>query len=179
MKRDSANQSTDVTGSVIEMLEGVHRAFHQEPNAASDVERERERYAAALISVAKFFDQIECYKEGARFFELSSAIADLNAGVRLALLTPVNTETRPPDTSSEWRAKASVVVAAEALIACGGQLKQVLVEISKDLKVPTNTLANWRKEFRQDRIGNAQARDLFVAGRDLIEAIKGDPTHLR
>ena len=41
------------------------------------------------------------------------------------------------------------------------------------------TLSGWRKEFRQNRVKNSEASDLFAIGRDLIESRREDAAALR
>ena len=97
----------------------VSQAFEQEPDCARTAGDERERYAAALIKVAQFFSDQGSRRLGDRFFELSSAVAELNEGTIHPLLRPVRSPNRPAEPSQRWRARARVALALEALIRSG------------------------------------------------------------
>ena len=66
----------------------VTQAFAPEPNDPHTPFYERERYTIALMGVAEYFTSLEGRPLGQRFFELGSAIADLNSGIVRPLLRP-------------------------------------------------------------------------------------------
>jgi hypothetical protein len=67
----------------------VSRAFIQEPDYSRTTANERERYTPSLIAVGQFFCALGDRRLGDRFFELASAISDLNAGTLHPFLQPV------------------------------------------------------------------------------------------
>jgi hypothetical protein len=173
-----------------ELGNDLHIAFDQEKQLPPSVENRRERLSAGLRVVAKFVASLVGPKYADPFDELASVQVDLNAGALPELAVPANYGTRRPDPSQTWRARANVVLAIEALIASGQRPSNILAEISTrhpsimnlagpkagNLRV---TLSGWRKEFRQNRIKNSEASDLFAIGRKLIEARRGDAAALR
>jgi hypothetical protein len=191
-RRGSQSSGTvNVTAPLIKMLDGVATAFGLSLQTDISGRTKREQYVAALNSIAKFFDQIECFREGMLFFELASAIGDRNAGVRRHPLldSDIPAVTRA-DSSRTWHARANVTLALEALIAAGESISEAAAKMananqsmkhlagakSETLKT---ALLGWRKEFRQGRVRNSEASALFSAGRDLIETRKGDIVELR
>lgn len=146
--------------------------------------------SAGLRVVAKFLSALVDPRYVDQFDELASVLVDLNAGSWPQLVVPANLGTRRPDPSQEWRARANVVLAIEALIASGRRPSDVLVEMSTKHHSITNlagakagnlrdVLSGWRKEFRQKRIKNFEASELFAVGSDLIKARKDDVAALR
>src|SRR5262249_15876376 len=113
-------------------------------------------------------------------------LADLNAGAWPELAVPSNYGTRRPDSSQVWRARALFTLAIQAHIATGRRPTDVLTEYStrhqKSIKRlagakagnPRSTLSGWRKEFRQNRVKNSEASDLFAIGCEFIKAARGD-----
>jgi hypothetical protein len=95
------------------------RAFEQEPGYARHAMNERERYAAALIVLGNYFSSLSVKPIAARFFELGSAIADLNNGIVPPLLRPVRADNRRAAPSQLWRARAHVALGLEALLRSG------------------------------------------------------------
>jgi hypothetical protein len=165
-------------------------AFDQEPQLPPSVENRRDRLSAGVRVVAKFVQTLIGPKYADPFDELASVLADLNAGAWPELVVPANYGTRRSDPSQIWRARANVVLAIKAYIASGRRLSDVLTEFStrhhsiKSLAGAKSgnlrgTLSGWRKEFRQGRIKNSEASDLFAIGRELIEARRGDDATLR
>ena len=176
------------TIAILEQLgRGLHTAFDQEPNASPSVENRRERLSAGLRAVAIFIEKLVGPKYADPLDELASVLADLNVGAWPELAVPANYGTRRPDPSQIWRAKANVILAIEAYIASGQRLSDVLDEFSTKhhsltgarLRILRRTLSYWRKEFRQGRIKNSEASDLFAIGRDLIDFLRGDTAALR
>ena len=185
------SDTVNVREPLIKMLEEVATAFG--PSLQTDISAriKREQYVAALTSIAKFFDQIECFDHGMLFFELASAIGDRNAGVRRhPLLDSDIPKVTRADSSRIWRARANVTLALEALITAGDLISEAAAKIananqsikhlagakSETLKT---ALLGWRKEFRQGRVRNFEASELFGVGRNLIETRKGDIVKLR
>jgi hypothetical protein len=172
------------------MLQDVVATFGQTMEPASWASK-REQYAAALIVLAKFFDGIGRHGEGRLFFELASALADRNKGVTHPLLDADLPEevARAPDPSRIWRARANAVLALEALIATGESPAAAAAKIATANESLSflagakagpmkNTLLNWRKQFRKKGVKIFEATELFEAGRDLIEARKGNTAEL-
>jgi hypothetical protein len=176
--------------ALVELANNLRVAFDQEPQLPPSIENRRERLSAGLMLVAKFLLTIVGPRYADQFYELASVLADLNAGAWPELVVPANLETRRPDPSQKWCARANVVLAIEALIASGRRPSDVLGEIST--KHPSimnlagakagnlrSTLSGWRKEFRQKRIKNFDASELFALGCELIEDHKRDAAYLR
>ena len=194
MAETEGSDSINVREPLIKMLKGIQAAFDSAlpPKGMREWQKRREEYATALISFAKFWDEIGCYREGMLFFELASALEDRNAGVRHPLLdAEVPKVTRPPDPSQIWRARANVIVALEALIATGVSHRDAIGKIAttnqRGLKglagakseTLESALENWRKQFRKKRgVRNAEANELFEVGFALIEKRKGNTAEL-
>ena len=68
--------------ALVDLFETVDKAFTQEPQATGP-ENDRQRYAAALTAVDQFFGTFKAPFVG-RFFDLASAITDLNNNSRAA-----------------------------------------------------------------------------------------------
>jgi hypothetical protein len=183
---------------VVDLVKNLRIAFDQEPQLPPSVENRRERLSAGVRVVAKFVGTLVGLgpKYADPFDELASVLADLNAGAWPELVVPANYRTRRPDPSQVWRARANVVLAVEALIAVealkasGRRPSDVLKEIATKHPSIRNlagakagilhrTLSGWRKEFRQNRVKNSEASDLFAIGRELIESRRGDTAALR
>src|SRR5262249_4196873 len=151
--------------------------FEQEPDTPRTPVNERERYAAALSVIAQYFSSIVGQQFGDRFFELASAIADLNLGTVRSLLRPVRAESRAPDPSHFWRARARVALALEALLRSGLSRYDAFAKIrghhssianlpglkAKHSKLQT-TIFGWRSEFKAKRVRNFEASELFSEG---------------
>jgi hypothetical protein len=171
---------------LVKLERGLHTAFDQEPTAPPSVEHKRERLSAGVRLVAHFIAQRFGLKYAEPFDELASVLADLNAGAWPELAVPCNFGTRRPDSSQVWRARALFILAIEARIASGRRPTDVLTDCStrhqKSIKRlagakarnPRSTLSGWRKEFRQNRVKNSEASDLFAIGRECIEARRGN-----
>jgi hypothetical protein len=175
---------------MVDLANNLRVAFDQEPQLPPSIENRRERLSAGLTLVAKFLVTFMDPRYADQFYELASVLADLNAGAWPELVVPANLGTRRPDPSQKWCARANVVLAIEALIASKRRPSDVLEEISSkhpsimNLAGPKagnlrNTLSGWRKEFRQKRIKNFDASELFALGCDLIEDHKRDAAYLR
>src|SRR5262245_2305689 len=177
-------------------LERLHRnlarAFEQEPDYQLDSMIERERYAAALIALANYFSSLSVKPIAARFFELGSAIADLNSGTVHSLLRPVRADNRRADPSQLWRARARVALGLEALLRSGlnrseaaskiaGQYSSVAYLVgakAKDSKLEI-TVFGWRRELRAGRVKNFEASELFVEGIKRIDRLSSRQGYLR
>src|SRR5689334_24558012 len=94
-----------------EFYNDTAKAFGQEPEYLRTPFNERERYSAALTAVARYFGKLGEQGISQRFFELGSAIADLNTGTVHPLLRPERADNRRADPSQLWRARARVVLA--------------------------------------------------------------------
>jgi hypothetical protein len=177
--------------SLVKMLKGVEAAFGTDLQPNLSYQEKREQYVMALISIATFFKEIDCPLHNSLFWELASAIGDRNTGVQYHPLldADIPAVTRS-DSSPTWRARAQAALALEALIAAGDSPAEAAAKIvskNSGLKALagakseslTNTLLNWRKEFRQNRVKNFEAAELFQAGQELIKAHTEDATELR
>jgi hypothetical protein len=182
---DDCRSTIAVLEQLVKLKKDLRTAFDQEPNAPPSVENRRERLSAGVRLVANFIAKLVGTKYADRFDELASVLADLNAGARPELAVPSNYGTKPPDSSQVWRARALVILAIEARIASGRRPTDVLAEYSTryqsikrlaGAKAGTlrGTLSGWRKEFRQNRVKNSEASDLFAIGCEVIKALRGD-----
>ena len=187
---DDYRRTIAILEQLVKLRRGLHTAFDQEPNASPSVENRRERLSAGLRVIAIFIEKLVGTKYADPFDEVASVCADLNAGAWPELAVPANYGTRRPDPSQIWRARANVILAIEAYIASGQRLSDVLEKFSTkhhsirsltrgNTKNLRRTLSYWRKEFRQGRIKNSEASDLFAIGRDLIDSRRGDAAALR
>jgi hypothetical protein len=175
---------------LLETLEKLHRqiaqAFEQEPDCPRNPANERERYVAALNSIAQYFTSLVGRPIGERFFELASAIADLNVGTVHPLLRPVRPDNRPADPSQLWRARARVVLGLEALLRFGLNRSDAAAKIALDY--PSIAKLAGAKARNSDlqttlwvaqapfvgRIKNFEAQELFSAGLETIAALPQD-----
>jgi hypothetical protein len=169
---------------LVKLERGLHTAFDQESTAPPSIENRRERLSAGVRLIANFIAKRVGPKYAEPFDELASVLADLNAGAWPELAVPSNYGTRRPDSSQVWRARALVILAIEARIASGRRPSDVLTEYStrhQSIKRLggakagnlRSTLSGWRKEFRQNRVKNSEASDLFAIGRECIKARRG------
>jgi hypothetical protein len=179
---------------LLNALEKLHRdlarAFDQEPDYPSDPMNERERYAAALIVVAQYFSSLSEKPIAARFFELASAIADLNHGTVHPLLQQVRPDNRPADPSQLWRARARVALGLEALLRSGLNRSDAAAKITsgyssianlagvkaKDSKLQT-IVFGWRRELKAGRVKNFEASELFAEGIKRIDRLASPQEH--
>jgi hypothetical protein len=158
----------------------VSRAFIQEPDYSRTTANERERYTPSLIAVGQFFCALGDRRLGDRFFELASAISDLNAGTLHPFLQPARTDCRRADPSQLWRARARTVLALEAMVRSGVGRKAAAVRLARNASVAKlagakaktsslqTTILGWRKGLLAGRIKNFEARELLLAGREII-----------
>jgi hypothetical protein len=171
-----------------DLYAGVSRAFTQDPDHPRTVANERERYGPALVVVAQFFSGLGDRRIGDRFFELASAITDLNTGTLHPLLHPARADNRRADTSQLWRARARAVLALEALVRSGIARKAATAKLARTVnaaklagaKAKTSnlqtTILGWRKGLLEGRVKNFEGRELLLAGRDKIRDLpKNDP----
>jgi hypothetical protein len=175
-----------------ELHRDIARAFEQEPDYPLDAMNERERYAAALIVLAKYFSSLSVKTIAARFFELGSAIADLNNGTVRSLLRPARADNRPADPSQLWRARAHVALGLEALLRSGLNRQDAALKVArqyssiaslaglraKDSALQT-TLFGWRREFKAGRVKNFEASELFAEGIKRIDRLSSRQGYLR
>ena len=119
MPRSDRTAKSKLLNALEKLHRNVARAFDQEPDYPGNPTNERERYAAALVVVAQYFSSLAEKQIADRFFELASAIADLNNGTVHSLLRPVRADNRRADPSQLWRARARVALGLEALLRSG------------------------------------------------------------
>jgi hypothetical protein len=169
---------------------GVAQAFEQEPDAPRMPINERERYAAALSIIAQYFSSIVGQQFGDRFFELASAIADLNSGTVRSLLRPVRVENRPADPSDLWRARARIALGLEALLRSSLNQNEAFAKMrghhssianlaglkAKDSKLQT-IVFGWRRELKAGRVKNFEANELFAEGIKRIDQLGSPRQH--
>jgi hypothetical protein len=126
---------------------------------------------------------------GKRFFELASAIADLNTGTVHPLLAGVRVHNRRADTSQMWRARACVAVGLEALLRSGLSRNEAAAKVATEFpsiarlagpKARNSSLRTivfgWRKELKAARVKNFEAGELFLEGVkeiDRLATLKG------
>ena len=178
---------TELLGSFSDRIKIAFDNDRMEPK-----EDRRERCATALIVVADFVTRVVGHDYGDHFFEMASAITDLNDGTVADLLRPKVTGARPRDSSKLWRARAYVAVALQALI-FGGQkpldaARKLLHEFPEIAKLASRnsrsrdvktTILEWRKGFNAGRVKNFEARALYDAGRKLIDFKQWDTPDLK
>jgi hypothetical protein len=161
----------------------IREAFSQPSELALSVEaNERERYAAALVLVARLFDTLGV-PFAHRFAELGAAIGDLNEGAQPPILMPQRKASRDP--SDLWCLRAYVALGLHARLrllsiasprARGAQhrpdvkatarqiglkysqLKHIAGKKAQSLEA---TIVNWRKEFLSSHLND----NLEVVGR--------------
>jgi hypothetical protein len=170
----------------------VTQAFAQEANASRTPLYERERYAAALMAIGQYFTSLEGRPLGQRFFELASAMADLNSGIVHPLLRPERADNRRAESSQLWRARVHVALGLQALLRSGLTRTEAAAKLATDFpgipklasakaknSKPQTIVFGWRKELRQARVKNFEASELFSEGMRKIEAIAHRTDRLR
>ena len=172
---------THATAEFIKASEKLHRtvdqAFNQEADHQPTPFNEREQLAAALAGVAQCFASVIGRPIGDRFFELASAIADLNVGSVPPLLKPERADHRRADASQMWRARAHIVLGLEALLQSGLDRDKAIAKIERQSANVVNlarvrrdrfklgvVVLGWRREFRANRVKNFEANEVFAAG---------------
>jgi hypothetical protein len=186
--RTAPKTRTDATTRFTKATEKLHRtvdrAFNQEPDAQRSPFNERERYVAALFAVAQYFTSLVGRPIGDRFFEIASAIADLNVGTVHPLLKPERADHRRADPSQFWRARARVALGLEALLRSGLDRDDAIAKIASQYSSITDLegvrrdrsklgpiVFGWRREFRANRVKNFEAKELFVEGMKRIDQL--------
>lgn len=187
-------RAVDLTEPLLELVKGVRKAFDLEPDLQS-TENDRDRYAAALIVVGNFITKIVGENYGNRFFELGSAIADLNTGALHPLLA-LPKQTGRPSPSQIWRGRANAALALHARASCKIKPSDAAKEIVREFPKVANLasartrrsvhagsmekiILEWRKRFSAGRIGNDEALELFEVGLKLINSLKGNVPELQ
>jgi hypothetical protein len=180
----ASDASAEVIQATIKLHEVVTRAFNDNAEYPRTLFNERERYAAAVQAVGHFLSSIAGRGLGDRFFELGSAIADLNSGTVRSLLQPVKVDNRQSDNSQLWRARARVSVGFAALLKSGLSRSEAITKISrgfpaiaklagrnaKDSTLQT-IVRGWHKRLKAGRVKNFEADELFSEGIRRIDAI--------
>jgi hypothetical protein len=138
---------------VVKLLQNVHDAFEGGQPPAESVENLQWRYAAALWSVAMFFQRFSSFAPvpafsvplasapvtppsqsltpksfATKFFELGSEISDISVGARPRLLVQKKGSRRLGASSFEYRAKAHVALGLHARLREADVLKQLGLE---------------------------------------------------
>jgi hypothetical protein len=175
MASSNKTAKSNLLNALKKLHRNVARAFDQEPDG--NPVNERERYAAALDSVAQYFSSVAGRPIADRFFELASAISDLNKGTVHPLLRKVRPDNRPADPSQLWRARARVALGLEALLRSDLNRSDAAAKIAsqyssianlagvkaKDSKLQT-IVFGWRRELKAGRVKNFEASELFAEG---------------
>ena len=171
---------------IIRLFDRLDQAFND--GLPNTVENERRRLAGAAWSIATFLGKSGFDLPFAqRFFELASAIEDLNLGIRTELLTPLaQGSRRTPDPAEEWRARACVALALEALIGAGRTREAAAKEIARRfLDVQklinkkqsagggpvTKASIEWRKKLPS--VKNWHVTDFYALGKECIAGFAG------
>src|SRR5262245_33581612 len=191
MVRADATSKSKFIKATKSLHQTVTQAFAQEANASRTPFYERERYAAALMAIGGYFTSLEGRPIGQRFFELGSAMADLNSGIVHPLLRPARADNRPADPSQLWRARAHVALGLEALLRSGLNRLDAAAKVprqyssiaslagpkAKDSTLET-TLFGWRREFKAGRVKNFEASELFAEGIRRIDRLSSRQAYL-
>lgn len=172
---------------VVRLFGRLNQAFNGSADFPVTVESERQRLVGALWSIAAFLGKSGFDLPFAhRFFELGSAIEDLDLGIQDDLLKPVpQGSRRPPDRAELWRARAYVALALEALIRTGRTREAAAKEIATRFadvgklinskrstggagSVP-KTIIEWRKKLSS--VKNWQVSEFYMLGIECIETL--------
>ncbi|MCW5691003.1 MAG: hypothetical protein KIT48_01420 [Pseudolabrys sp.] len=140
----------------------------------------------ALISIAWFCDNLEGFDAYANVFnEFSSALADLDSGTIHPILMKKGGG-RPPESTDAISTRCRVAIAATYLMQTGRTKKEITEYIADEypqlqLLVGkraagnaelSESIANWRDEFRKGKIKNKEARDLYQRFMDELHGMK-------
>lgn len=188
--RSNAKAKTKFLKATGKLIRTISRAFDQGPELPHTSVNDRDRYAAALFAMAQYFSALAGRPLGDRFFELGSAIADLNNGTVHPLLRPVRSDNRRADTSQLWRARARVAMGLEALLRSGLNQTDAAAKLASrhsDIanlagrKAKYSTLQTivfgWRRELKAGRVKNFEASALFAEGLERINRLASAQAH--
>jgi hypothetical protein len=172
---------------VVRLFGRLNHAFNEGANLPITIENERHRLVGALWSIADFLGKSGFDLPFAhRFFELGSAIEDLELGIQGDLLKPVpQGSRRPPDRAELWRARACVALALEALTRAGRTREAAAKEIATRFSdvgklinskrstggggsVP-KTIIEWRKKLPS--VKNWQVNEFYALGIESIDRL--------
>ncbi len=170
---------------VIRLFDHLDRAFNENPELPVTIRTERQRLASAVWGIAAFLGKSGFDLPFAqRFFDLGSAIEDLNLGIQSGLLAPVaQGSRRKPDPAEIWRARACVALALEALIRAGRKREAAAREIfsqfpavqklinkkRSDGGTVTKSLIEWRKKLPSAK--NWQVTEFYALGIECIASL--------
>jgi hypothetical protein len=171
-----AAATVGVIEAFVKFRQDITKALNQDPTLPLSPEHERELYAAVLIAAGQFVaTTIDRGIANRYFFELQSALVDLNKDTVRPLLKPSPQHNRPPDPSNEWRARARVALALDAFMRSGLSQKDAADKIAKNHSGLrrlagkkagdfATTIIGWRREFSARRVKNFEATELFAEG---------------
>jgi hypothetical protein len=192
MVRADATSKSKFIKATKSLHQTVTQAFAQEANASRTPFYERERYATALMAIGQYFTSLGGRPLGQRFFELGSAMADLNSGIEHPLLRSERADNRRADSSQLWRARAHVSLGLEALLRSGLTRTEAAAKLANGFpgitklasakaknSEPHTIVFGWRKQLRQSRVKNFEASELFSEGMRRIEVIADRAHRLR
>jgi hypothetical protein len=138
-------------------------AFNSFPEGNSPAHK-RKRYILALRVIAKFFRASPGSPNLSRcFFELATALRDLNYGVVDPLLKPSSSQSG--DATAEWCKRATAASQVRLLVLDGLTRKEAGKKVAEELRKKPSSILSWYDEFRkpagQSKIKNPIARSIF------------------
>jgi hypothetical protein len=162
----------------VRLRQSITKALNQNPTLPLTLEDERELHATVLVLVGKFVAIIDPDVPNKYFFELASALTDLNKGIVRPLTRPSPQRGRAPDPSNRWRDRARVALALDAFMRSGLSKDGAAAEIARTARKYSRlrrlagkkagdfatTVIDWRSEFSAGRVDNFEATELFAEG---------------
>ena len=134
------------------------------PASFSPIKYDRLRYQFGVCAFAWFLKSLGRQDLNARFWELGSALSDLDDGTVRPFLEPA-LRTRA-DGSDKWRARSYVAMAVDALRRAGMERKEVAQYIVNDFSGLTvlvqngkelfDSVLSWRDQFHKGKIKNLE-----------------------
>src|SRR5262249_6564779 len=143
--------------------------------------RELNNYGNALKVLSLLLLDADMHDAARWFSDLVHAYDDLEHGRLDPILTPKKTDSRPPDSSQMWGARARVAAVARVVAATKGMTRRKAVEAIahnfpelKDLTGPGADLAksitSWRDEVAKGRVKNEFGRWIYEQTLDEFRA---------
>jgi hypothetical protein len=140
---------------------------------------DRKSYIGALLSMARFIDQILGIEAANPVLDLAVALSDLEQGARPPLLEPSPSAEERPDPSAEWEERTNAALALECLVRCREDIDVAAGKLARSRKFEAKTLINWRRELMSGRVANALAGIMFSEGLARLDLVSRDDLRQR
>jgi hypothetical protein len=146
--------------AVLLVLGRVKEALEKKP-------ADRDSYIDALLALTDLIRRLAGDRAAQRMLHLVYALSDLNNGIVSKLLEPSERTGAKP--SVLWAQQAYAALALECLVRTGAGLDEAARHVALGRRFATDTVINWRKEFRADRVSNKVGQAMFTNGLSRID----------